>query len=280
MKKNETHNNNDLEYIWKTLSSALANRTPQIANTDFNAVKELAIKLEQRSEEKISAKSIELALTFAVDAKSDLEDSIILFNNKSYNSSVLYLQQSAEKGSKAFGLSIGTLEERDLKRIGHLSPMVFIKIVEEPIAKYMLPIFGSEETDTKVEIAKNTLRRSSAELLRLDKNAIDSLLSLVDRISEKVMPMSDQIQQIIKDSLPDLDFPYNWGELILLSTTIYIIGVISYAHEETTRYSDESSMKPIDYVEDLPIVKALPKMHTQMSEALEYLEKYIRSIRI
>lgn len=280
MKKNRMHNNNDLEYIWKTLSSALANRSPQIANVDFNAVKELAIKLEQRSEEKMNVNSIKLALTLVLDAKSDLKDSIILFNQKRYNSSIFHLQQSVEKGCKSFGLGIGTLEEHDLKRIGHKSPLVFIRIVEEPIVKYMLPVLGSAQTNLKIEKAKNTILKSSAELLRLDKNTIDRLLSLVDKISEKVMPRSNQIQQIIKDTLPDLEFPYNWGELILLSTTIYIIGVLSYAHEETTRYSDESSMKPTDYVEDLPIVKALPKMHTQMSEALEYLEKYIGSNRV
>lgn len=280
MKKNRMHNNNDLEYIWKTLSSALANRSPQIANVDFNAVKELAIKLEQRSEEKMNVNSIKLALTLVLDAKSDLKDSIILFNQKRYNSSIFHLQQSVEKGCKSFGLGIGTLEEHDLKRIGHKSPLVFIRIVEEPIVKYMLPVLGSAQTNLKIEKAKNTILKSSAELLRLDKNTIDHLLSLVDKISEKVMPRSNQIQQIIKDTLPDLEFPYNWGELILLSTTIYIIGVLSYAHEETTRYSDESSMKPTDYVEDLPIVKALPKMHTQMSEALEYLEKYIGSNRV
>lgn len=280
MKKNRIHSNNDLEYIWKTLSSALASSSPQIANADFNAVKELAIKLEQRSEEKMNVNSIKLALTLVLDAKSDLKDSIILFNQKRYNSSIFHLQQSVEKGCKSFGLGIGTLEEHDLKRIGHKSPLVFIRIVEEPIVKYMLPVLGSAQTNLKIEKAKNTILKSSAELLRLDKNTIDCLLSLVDKISEKVMPRSNQIQQIIKDTLPDLEFPYNWGELILLSTTIYIIGVLSYAHEKTTRYSDESSMKPTDYVEDLPIVKALPKMHTQMSEALEYLEKYIGSIRV
>ena len=119
-----------------------------------------------------------------------------------------------------------------------------------------------------------------AELLRLDESTINSLLSIVDRVSEKMIPEFNRVQKIIKATLPDLELPYNWGEVVQFVTTLYIIGLISYSHEKTTRYSDDSSMKPIDYVKDLPIVKVLPKIHAQMSTALNYLETYIVSIPI
>jgi len=279
----------DLDLAWPKIRSALREIDPRMSELDFQYMRALAIKLMQRTSDKINAQKQTLALDFLQDAKTDFKASKSLYSDANFGPSVFYLQQSAEKACKSFGLVTGTLELNDArKKIKHRSPLVFINMLREPIIDEMVPIFrkfGLKEERKNIASLEKLVSSNSSELTLLEDEQLKKLLSIVDKVREEVVPLClpelNRIRKTFVKYLPEYEneiMNFKWGDYIILTTTLYIVGVISFSHEQSSRYSDTQPIKAKNYTRDIPIVKALPKMQNGMENALESLEQYVRSI--
>lgn len=70
-------------------------------------------------------------LMFLEVSKNDLEVANHLFEKGFYPQSIFYLQQAVEKATKAWGLHFGIISEDELKKIGHESSKVYLKILKK-----------------------------------------------------------------------------------------------------------------------------------------------------
>jgi HEPN domain-containing protein len=64
-------------------------------------------------------------------ARIDLRACRLLYDQGIFSQSVYHLQQAVEKSSKSLVLSLGVIDEGDLKRIGHKTPRAFLKLLDE-----------------------------------------------------------------------------------------------------------------------------------------------------
>jgi len=78
------------------------------------------------------------------------------------------------------------------------------------------------------------------------------------------------IQLAVSIKMESETLPLEITTLPVLST-LYRLGTMSFPHEAFTRYPDDEKMIPIEYVRELGIVKALPKMTKYLVIALKEL---------
>ena len=135
-----------------------------------------------------------LSKRFLESAKSDLESSKLLYQNKKFSQAVFLFQQSVEKLEKARALELQQLKTEKLKEIGHFP----IKIHEENLDKTIkgyesferlkenFPNFADIEKE--MEISQNM---SSAKDL---KELIDKLKNNIDPKKEEIVEFLDEIE--------------------------------------------------------------------------------------
>jgi|GEM_PF-5576554 len=216
-------------------------------------------------------------------AKQDLAASRMLFATDKANS-IYHLQQSIEKTAKAYGLALNIVKKTDLKKINHVSPLVFINLLHESwvikaltILKKMHPAL---ETDfTKLE----KLLKKQEVLARIDENSISALINVHSKSIEAIETMKENkpaVENILQNSL------------ISSFIAIYLLSMISFPHEAYTRYpkiieSDilnikrpyenlvEEDLEPEDYDDSIGIVKMHNKICMILDEAIEDLNEHI-----
>lgn len=274
------------ETTWPKIKLALRDIDPRMSELDFQYMKALAIKMMQSSKDKISSEKWRMALDSLDDAKTDLRASKLLYNNGILNRSVNSLQQSAEKACKSLGLVLGILKTG--RQIHHRSPLVFIRMLKEPIAKDMFPLFrkfGLKEEKKNIANLEKLVLSNGSEFTLLGEEQLKTCLAIVDRVKDELIPKYQaelkKIQRIFIKHLPKYKkeiMNCDVGDYIVFTIVLYIVGALSFSHEQSSRYSDMQIMRAKNYTIDTPIVKIMPKMQDIMDDALELLEKYIRRI--
>ena len=105
--------------------------------------------------------------SFLDEAKNDWQAAVNLYNSGLYSQAVYFLQQSVEKSSKFWGLSLRFVSYDDLKKLGHNPHKVFKKLFGEAVLLGM----GNKE---------------GFELLESNVNRLPSVDERVHRIGSKL----------------------------------------------------------------------------------------------
>jgi len=282
---------NELDIITPKLKLALRELNFYASELDFQLIRSLVIKMVQRTQYEIDETKRTRILDFLNDAEEDTIASKILYEKGIWSRSVFLIQQSAEKACKVFGLVIGTLSTADMAQsIKHYTPLVFIKILEDPITEDVFPIlkkYGLKDEGKNIANLKGLITsKKRDEFILIEEEVLQAFLSIIDKIRENVIPKynseSSRVKQVFAKHLPQYKreiMDYDMGEYLFFVTSLYVIGAITFAHEQSARYSDAQVVTPKDYTPDMPIVKVLPKLHAIMEETLNALREYIGDIQ-
>jgi len=275
----------EFKHVWPRVKLALRDANPRLSELDAEYMKALALKLLRRTEQKFSIEKQRMALSFLNDAKDALKLSTSLYPSGMLADSIFNLQQSVEKACKSLGLAIGTLETTDLRSIGHKSPKVFIKLLKEPITRDVMPLlrkFGLKEERENIQKLEEILSSNSLEFALLSYEQLKVLLSIVNKMKEEVIPQYkielNKVKEILIKYLPRYEheiLAHDMGDFLTALTSLWVTGAITYAHEQTSRYSDTPIIRRQDYTLDMPIVRITPEIHIMLSDTLASLERYI-----
>ena len=278
---------NDVESAMNMLKSMVNSVDPKLANPNiFNDMLQISPIVSQK-QHKITKALINNALASIEDAKVDIEASKVLFEKRIYSRSVYSLQQCVEKACKAFGYALGIIKKQ--KTIGHISPNVFIEMLEDQSSlNFFLPLlekYTQENQITKIQKAKEAILTKKAELSRINEDSLNAFLTLIESMkedgdgSQKMLVELNKFKNTLSNFFPQISINIEviMG-LLFFTTALYVLAVITFPHWMGSRYSDTNDIKPKDYSENMPLVKYLPRMQGLTESAIESLEKYIKQI--
>lgn len=235
-------------------------------------------------------------------AEKDLESAELLFEKRLYPPSIFHLQQAIEKLAKAFALSLGLVEEKELYGkggIGHISPRSFILILREKGAMDLVylvyQVWGKgkryEEMRKSVEDFEKLLQKKK-ELARLSKEGILHLIKkkdgIIDVLSKiDVREFRSRIEKIrigikARDRYegPPLGEGILWHELgkketieeilrkLMTFVDLYILTIITFPHSSFSRYPLKGG-EVIRYEEGLGIVDCAETLLSITKKTLE-----------
>lgn len=253
---------------------------------------EISVALTGLSEEQ-KKEAKELARGFLECSRQDIETTRLLYERQVFPLSVYHLQQAIEKAAKAYALVFFAISKEDLIKIGHKSPIAFIRMLKKSWVNKFIVVLKLFYPDAKTNVseAENiiNLKKTQKELAKLPESGIQKFLDLDEKIREALT--SDETQNLInsqigillsslKGLLPGVNteeimksFRTNFSLDIACSFGgLYILSVVTYPHWEFTRYPDKE-MKPSDYSSDLGIVQCVGRILTKVENAIKVLEK-------
>lgn len=215
--------------------------------------------------------SRKLSIAFLDEADRDLKSCRALYQKKIYPHAVYHLQQAAEKAMKGYCLGLGILSIQEIR--SHDTPYVLLKGLFEKTGMKTLPESLSEDAKDRLGKAWEAIEKpeKGLEIARMPFEQIMDSLDDIDDYklkSEQIGVLLIQLAANVKgksESLP--------SEIATISVmaSLYILGSVSFPHEEFTRYPD-GQMTPTEYAPKLGIVKAIPKM-------IDYLTPAVKDLR-
>ncbi|EDP94728.1 HEPN domain-containing protein [Kordia algicida OT-1] len=156
-------------------------------------------------------------------AKSDIKSSKILLENGCYSQSYFYFQQASEKANKAYWLFDGTLDENQLKKIGHnqFKPLRRNIVSEKNKIDYLRdfeeksgfllnsPLFKNVDIDKYQDKLNEGLkfidRFKKRKIFDFREEELVEMLETLEGIKEIKFEMpeniSDYLKQILKDQI-------------------------------------------------------------------------------
>jgi len=281
--------NNEYERAFPKIRKALLEVDPKMSELDIEYIKSFALSLLKRTREKSSDEKLVMARDFLKDAKDAHKLSTIAYKNGMLADSVFNLQQSVEKASKSLGLALGTLKIETLhNNVGHVSPKAFIELLKEPMATQLLPYlkkYGAKQDREDIKNAEKLLVTNVSDFVSFNEEQLRLLLSIVTKIREDVVPQyheeQHKIVNIFNKYFPDIvDNKFcDMSDFMVAVTSFWVVGIITFAHEQSSRYSDTKNIKRGDYTASLPLVKFVPQMQVINNNALKYLSDYIESLK-
>jgi HEPN domain-containing protein len=226
-------------------------------------------------------------------ARRDLKVAKLLDGKELYGLAVYHVQQSVEKAAKAWALDSNFIDRSELRDVGHLSPMAFLRISDKTIGKTVVevikPFFpGTQEAQGLEGLIKN----NSAQFARLPAQEVRKILDACTQLSEqlpevlrKALPKigaslleikivgddeSSKLRRIMGEKYAErqkTDWPFRLISGMLGGILLYLLSVLTFPHESFTRYPD-LEVKPSEYNESMGIVKL-------MGEVIAVIEKAI-----
>jgi hypothetical protein len=103
-------------------------------------------------------------------AKNDISRANDAYRDNDFNNTLLHLQQSIEKIVKAYGMRLGIIENPQVE-VGHNTPKVYLKLLEETRELYKIPEIFGIKTDIKVINDLKALIMNNKAKIELDKYA-------------------------------------------------------------------------------------------------------------
>lgn len=241
---------------------------------------------------------LELSNQLIECSKRDLEICNLLYERNYFAEYAYHLQQSVEKITKAYAISINVLSQKEYKSISHLSPRAFILIIEKEISsleiikkigfnisidlKPLSNLINSLESQKEIALYKeeqivvllNYFDKVSSQLnfdvFNFDENSVteinntsSNLINLMDELNEKDKKFLKNFTNIfskgIKPKLKEINFKEKGSNYIINLLGLYFLSIITFPHETFTRYPDKI-VKPLDYTEELGICKVKSKI--------------------
>lgn len=238
------------------------------------------------------------AREFILIAEQDMKDAQLLYENKSFASSIYHLQQSVEKATKACGFSVFFLNKNDLKKVQHTTPKVFMSLLNKYIILFieLTKSFNPNSTNKNLkeieEIFYKTFNKGiKKDIAKFDENKIKTVLELSDVFKKSEKKISDFLKETIKEFIKESkDDEYKeklkfFKSMILPKiipytyefVNLYLLSIITYPHESYTRYPDQD-MTPKDYTSDLGIVVMFNEITNILNSSIKALKNYLEEM--
>ncbi len=226
-----------------------------------------------------NARSRQLSYDFLNEAERDIKSYKVLYSKKIYPHAVYHFQQAVEKSMKGYCLALGMLSIEEIK--SHDTPYVLLKgVLEKTGLKDMLQSLSAEskilldkaweaqdDLEKRLKIAGMPFEQIINEL-----NSIDNDREKTKQIRDALLPM------LLALRIGSQALPLEITTLPVLAS-LYRLGAVSFPHEAFTRYPDDEKMTPTEYVSELGIVKAIPKMTKYLVTALKELRLELAQVQ-
>jgi hypothetical protein len=221
---------------------------------------------------KVDKTTLKLIKDFLKIAKNDLECCKILYLNKKYASSTYFLQQSAEKATKAYVLNWGLFSKKEIRQIGHQSLEAYIVLLNKlsnyvSIAKQIYPGMKTDTSNLQniLEDKKRLLELAQTEYktfitffnvfdncrksFSIELKNIEQLLNKTDIQGVITKGLKSNFKEVDKrvkgkSNIQILTQYYDKNLTIdilnqaLDFSLLYIIASFTFPHEQFTRYPD------------------------------------------
>lgn len=232
---------------------------------------------------KLNPDNYKLGEEFLKNAEDDLEVSKCLYEKEKFSLSIYHLQQSVEKTVKAGGLIFNLIPPEQLKKIGHKTPLTFLKMLEKPWVIKFVKIAKENYPDLKTNTteAEETIHNKHLEIAKWKKDSILNFINLPKKLKEQVeleSAKNPSISQLIKifNQFSNRDFR-EVVEFASSFVTLYLLSAITFPHEEFTRYPTicpDKGIKPSDYQKGLGIVDSAPEIFAELENSILSLRRY------
>jgi HEPN domain-containing protein len=204
-------------------------------------------------------------------AKIDLEACRILYGKKIYSASSYHLQQAAEKTIKAHALLTGEFTIKEIREISHKTPRFFPILLKklgeyQNYYEYKHPgiIETASQTKDLIEFKDTNIKfaKISYEMIKelLEKNNQQKK----DILRKETKSKSGKEKMLLIELI-------NYHSNIAL---LYLICFFTFPHESYSRYPD-GELKPLEYTNDLGIVKATPELIKLLDEVIQKIDNVI-----
>lgn len=240
----------------------------------------------------VPSQTKQLGTQLLSQARGDLWEFRRKYDSRDYARAIFWLQQAAEKATKGFLLLLGAIGEDDLQRkIGHLTPVAFLQAVESQELNWLpgwlewlqgVPQLKGVPLAFDVDEVRRTLRKERHSFATLRPDQVDVLIQLSQSF-KTVLPLMTVKWALYQTSWPEtkasrkLIAKGDTKEVSKFAITLmrlYIIGLITFPHWDTTRYPGES-MSPLSYTVELGVVAKATTLASMLTATLRELDSYI-----
>jgi len=229
-------------------------------------------------------------------SERDLKASKILYGKGDYGNAMILLQQATEKLVKAHFLGFFTKSPKEIRSIGHKSPVAYFDIFEEEWATVLIDLLVPEPHKSKINIkgARDEINYKSEEMAMLSDKQIEAILSICDVVEKTVKSQRKPIRMLMENTLNGIVYPLQKDgilddkqverleylkkhfrvELVASASSLYLMSLITFPHLFYPRYPD-GAIKPETYNLEMGIVKNAPGVYKQLNKAIKELKKYL-----
>lgn len=209
-------------------------------------------------------------------SKEDLEIAKMAYDKEIYWASVYHLQQAIEKAAKAYGLSLGIIENPK-DEIRHITPEVYLKLLRprwvEDFSKIFIPDINLEKNINNLSDLVRTKKKNEAEILAnildLDNN-IPSIIVTYEKMLKNMNKSFSRpdIKVIVKETKKrcGMDIKYLYISQARF-TILYLFSFITLHYAVEPRYSGEfDKLNIIKYFDKITklINKSFEDMHIEL----------------
>jgi len=225
-----------------------------------------------------------------MQARADLREFRRKYDSKDYPRSIFWLQQSAEKATKGLFVLLGLIHPDDLQRkIGHLTPLAFLQIIESDEFGWIpdfvewlegLAVTKGINLSFDVREVRQIIRQNRREIAKLTPTQVDSLIQFAQSFRTQLLPLinirwklyrlsatAEHKELIAKGNTKGL------GKAVVATLRLYIIALVTFPHWDTTRYPSEG-FSPIIYTPELGVVAKATTLASMLVASLRELESY------
>jgi len=253
-------------------------------------LKEFANSVESNRilDHEVTADSISFAEKYLRIAEVDLQRAMRDFRGEDYPMAVYFLQQGIEKTSTAVALSTGAVPAKIRPFKGHDTPGRFLSMFKTVMGGYLLDVnsFAGQTDYGEKRKAVNVLiyNEGGERLFNWNSFQIDRLLDVINKfraVNLDVDEAEEATKSILVETIPEaesyideFDFTerYRPAEAV---TSLYVLGAITYLHENETRYPTERG-QPDDYQVGHSLIVHFRKMHTEAKRSHNIVTNFIR----
>jgi HEPN domain-containing protein len=205
--------------------------------------------------------SRKLGIAFLHEADRDITSCRALYSKKIYAHAVYHLQQAVEKAMKGYCIGLGMLSIGEVKAIKHDTPYVLLEALFEKTGLRKLLEISSQDIKTQFDRA-NQSRKDPQERLKIARMPFDEIVNtliLIDLYGLLNGAMHLQMSQLAANVKAKSASPPPQTTALSIAISLYLLGTVSFPHEQFARYPGEA-MTPPEYVPELGVVKATDKI--------------------
>ena len=225
-------------------------------------------------------------------AREDSWSARILYRHGMSALTIYHIQQAAEKATKALCLSIG-LTTPELLGKDHRTPRPLLQALGQDLLRGIRRLLGNIEGKDYRKVLKDVNRLVNNEPKVVAKLpfassgrqiGIDTLLRNFDIFSQKEQVLEGiehTVVTTLAEHLPEyreMILGYSRVEFGRAAVMCYILGVLTFAHENTTRYPG-GHLEPEDYKGDLGIVQAIPDLLKRTPLMIASVQEVLGQVR-
>jgi type I restriction enzyme S subunit len=223
-------------------------------------------------------------------AEQDLKSCKVLLEQKMDRNAMVELQQGVEKLVKAYCFAFRLLSEKEIRDVGHKSPMAFVKLIKnewvEPFVEIMKEHHPQLTTDTKE--LEMVIHYKDDELANISDNALDAMITYLENIEIALTEKNEEIRGYIQNILGQFEellteeqknkfkiFIDKFDSRIACAfVNLYVISAVTYPHFKS-RYPDEIITELMVYDDNLVVIKHINRIYKLLDTAVQQLNNFL-----